>query len=396
MRGVLSGGLLAALVVLGTFPANAQEVERSGGVYHKAVCGFVAGPAARCHAHVVTDRAGRPLASPQPPIGGLAPADLRDAYKITALGSPATIVAIVDAFGYTRAEADLAVYRAQFGLPACTTANGCFKKLNQKGQQKKYPPQDIGWAQESALDLDMASTMCPGCTIYLVEAKNNSFKNLAAAVDEAAKLGAHVVSNSYGGPESKAVKKFEPSYDHVGVAVTASTGDNSYSAGPQFPATSPHVTAVGGTRLVKDGSARGWAETAWTSAGSGCSKIFAKPAWQTDPGCKRRTDADVAAVADPASGVAVYGPNNQGASTWLIFGGTSVAAPLIGGVYGANGGAVTYGSDPYAHVSALFDITSGANGSCKPPYLYLCNAGVGYDGPTGLGTPNGIAAFGAQ
>lgn len=393
MRRVILGGLLtaaaAAFLIAG---ANAQSmpVEKSGNTYHIAVCGKVYGLAARCHAHIVTDSVGHPLAHALPPIGGKTPSDLRDAYKVDASGSPSTIIAIVDAFGYDNAESDLAVYRSQFGLPACTRKNGCFKKLNQRGKQKNYPAQNLGWAQESALDLDMASAMCPNCTIYLVEADTNSFRNLGEAVNTAASLGAHVISNSYGGKEGKRVANFEPFYDHPGVAVTASTGDDGY--GVQAPADMPGVISVGGTHLIADGSNRGWSETVWRGAGSGCSKVFAKPAWQTDNGCKQRMIGDTSAVADPATGVAVYGPNNQGGSSWFVFGGTSVSAPLVGGIFGANGGAVDAASTIYANTSALFDVTSGSNGTCRKPYF--CTGEAGYDGPTGWGTPNGTAAFG--
>ncbi len=392
MNRLLSGGVFSAVIAFGFVAgANAQEVRFSGGVYHKSACNFVVGHAARCHAQIVTDHAGRAVSTDDGHgrVGGYGPADLRSAYKVTANGSSSTIIAIVDAFGYDNAEVDLGIYRAQFGLPECTTANGCFKKLNQKGKQKKYPDQNIGWAQESALDVDMASAMCPNCQIWLVESKNNSLKNLSIAVSKAGELGAHVISNSYGGGDSKGTATYEPAYNQPGVAVTVSSGDSGY--GTQFPASSDHVIAVGGTRLVHASNDRGWGETAWGGAGSGCTKRYPKPVWQTDTGCKKRTIADVSAVSDPGTGVAVYGPGSNGVSRWLIFGGTSVAAPLIGGVYGANGGSVTYGSDPYSHTANLFDVVSGSNGSCGGSYL--CTAVVGYDGPTGLGTPNGIDAF---
>jgi subtilase family serine protease len=388
-----ASGILTALVALTVASgANAQSprVERSGDTYHVAVCPPAVGAAARCHAHVVTDHAGHLIEGRYPPISGYAPADLRDAYKVSATGASSTIVAIVDAFGYDNAEADLAVYRAQWGLPACTTDNGCFKKLNQRGRQRNYPAQNIGWAQESALDLDMASAMCPNCTLYLVEATSNSFKNLGTAVNTAAALGAHVISNSYGGGEFKHATRFEPYFNHPGVAVTASTGDSGF--GVQAPADMPSVIAVGGTHLIRDTSDRGWGETVWHGAGSGCSTVFDKPVWQTDTGCSKRTIGDVSADADPATGVAVYGPNQSGISTWLKFGGTSVAAPLIGGIFGANGGTVNAASTIYANPGELFDVTSGNNGTCDP--AYLCTGEVGYDGPTGLGTPNGSGAFG--
>jgi subtilase family serine protease len=400
MRGVLSGGLLSAFVVFGlssAVTAQEQDIEHSGGVYHKAACGRAVGLVARCHARIVTDRGGVEMDGARGGrVAGYGPVDLNTAYNITTGGSSSTIVAIVDAFGYDNAEVDLGIYRTNFGLPACTTDNGCFKKLNQKGQQKKYPAQDIGWAQESALDMDMVSAMCPNCKIYLVEAKSNSLKNLAAAVAEAGHLGAHVISNSYGGGDAKGTQTFEAAFTQPGVAITASTGDHGFSAGPQYPATSPHVTAVGGTRLTRDsGSPRGFDETVWTGAGSGCSKVYAKPDWQTDKGCKKRMEADVSAEADPGTGVAVYGPRGNGVSGWLLFGGTSVAAPLVGGIYGNNGGVVTFGSDPYAHTANLNDVTTGNNGTCDAgKKAYFCNGEVGYDGPTGLGTPNGLAAFG--
>ncbi len=391
MHRVFAGGLISALAVFGLAGgANAQApvVHRSGNVYYTALCPPTVGAAARCHANVVTDHTGKAITFSQPPISGKTPAELRDAYKITAEGKGSTIVAIVDAFGYETAESDLATYRAQWGLPECTTANGCFKKLNQNGKEKNYPPQNDGWALESALDLDMASAMCPKCTLYLVEGNTNSFKSLGTAVNTAAALGAHVISNSYGAEEGRYAKKFEVYYNHPGVAVTASTGDSGY--GVQTPADFPEVIAVGGTHLVADGSDRGWSETVWAGAGSGCSK-FDKPAWQTDTGCKHRSVADVSAVADPATGVAVF---FKGA--WHQVGGTSVSAPLIGGIFGANGGSVDAASTIYAHKGKLFDVTTGNNGTCgtREKRQYLCNGEPGYDGPTGLGTPNGTAAFG--
>jgi subtilase family serine protease len=393
--GRVLGAALAGFLALGVGSVASgqalQAVERSGNTFHVAVCPGPAAPGtARCHAHVVTDRAGNPFASATPNVtpAGLGPAQLRDAYKLTGTGSSAVTVAIVDAYGYDNAEADLAVYRAQFGLPACTTANGCFKKVNQQGVQGNYPRQDTGWAQETALDLDMVSATCPNCKILLVEATSATFANLATAENVAASLGAHVISNSYGGGETSS-SPYEGAYNHPGVAITVSSGDSGY--GVQFPASSPHVTAVGGTSLRQAANTRGWSETAWSGAGSGCSSVYQKPTWQTDALCTMRMEADVSAVADPNTGVAVYGPTNPKSSAWLVFGGTSVAAPLVGGVYGVNGGGVTFGSDPYSHVSALFDVVSGSNGSCGG--TYFCTSIAGYDGPTGLGTPNGSTAF---
>ena len=389
--------LLSVAIVLGwTEAASAQVVEHSGNVFHVAVCARTNRPGtARCHAHVVTDQGGRHLtnrfqrnAAARLVPSGYSPADLRSAYKISAGGAPTTIVAIVDAYGYNNAEADLGVYRSTYALPACTTGNGCFTKYNQSGQQGPYPTQDVGWAQETALDLDMVSAMCPNCKIILVEANSTSFGDLAAAVNTAAALGAHVISNSYGGGE-RGTQGVEAAYNHPGVAVTVSSGDSGF--GVQFPASSPHVVAVGGTSLFRAGNARGWSESAWNGAGSGCSTLYAKPTWQKDPLCTKRMVADVSAIADPNTGVAVYGPVSGTSSAWQVYGGTSVAAPLIGGIYGVRADTVTYGSNPYAGAIHLFDVTTGSNGKCGR--TYFCTAGPGYDGPTGLGTPTTSFAF---
>ncbi len=356
----------------------------AGGGGHAAVCAPGSAEVV-CHARVVVDPSGAPVGKSSP--SGLNPKDLRSAYSITGSGSSSTVIAIVDAYGYPNAETDLAVYRAQFGLPACTSANGCFRKVDQTGGMN-YPRTDTGWSQETALDLDMASAMCPGCSLLLVEASSATNADLSAAVDTAAALGASAISNSYGGNETGAAS-YDTHYTHPGIAITASSGDNGY--GVEFPASSPHVTAVGGTSLAKANNSRGWSETAWSGAGSGCSTVFAKPSWQKDAGCSMRTVADVSAIADPNTGVSVYGPANHKGSAWMVFGGTSVAAPLVAGVYAVAGGSATYGSDPYAHASSLYDVTSGSNGSCGG--TYLCTAQQGYDGPTGLGTPNGTTAF---
>jgi len=236
----------------------------------------------------------------------------------------------------------------------------------------------------------MVSAICPNCHILLVEASSNSFANLSTAVDTAARLGANAISNSYGGSEYSSETSDQTHYNHPGIAITVSSGDNGY--GVEFPAASQYVTAVGGTSLKRSGSS--WSETVWSGAGSGCSAYIAKPSWQTDSGCSKRTVADVSAVADPNTGVAVYDSlRYQGRSGWLVFGGTSVAAPIIAGVYALAGNAssVTYGSFPYSHTSSLHDVTSGSNGSCGSSYL--CTGKTGYDGPTGLGTPNGTGGF---
>jgi hypothetical protein len=323
---------------------------------------------------------------------GYGPVDLRSAYDLpSATAGAGQTVAIVDAYDDPTAEADLAVYRAQYGLPACGTANGCFEKVDQEGQQSGYPATDSGWQTEESLDLDMVSAICPNCRILLVEADDNTIQNLGAAVNEAVALGARYVSNSYGEAELPGDAGWDTQfYDHPGVAITASSGDTGYGVG--YPAASQYVTAVGGTTLTQDTAApRGWTETAWSSAGSGCSADDAKPWWQTDTGCLTRSVADVSADANPNTAVAIY---DGGAGGWGLVGGTSVASPIIASVY-ALAGPPAAGTDPasypYDHPSALNDVTAGSNGKCDP--AYLCTVGQGYDGPTGLGTPDGVGAF---
>ncbi|SES49138.1 Kelch motif-containing protein [Streptomyces sp. yr375] len=332
----------------------------------------------------------QPLLAP----AGLGPADLQSAYDLPsdAAGSGAT-VAVVDAYDNPHAEADLATYRSQFGLPPCTTANGCFRKTDQRGGTD-YPQPDAGWAAEIALDLDMVSAVCPRCAILLVEADGPDIDSLGTAENTAVALGATYVSNSWGASENAVGDVSGDAYfKHPGVAITFSTGDFGYGFGPSFPATLPYVTAVGGTSLSRDGgSARGWSETAWTGAGSGCSAHQVKPSFQTDRGCAKRAESDVSAVADPNTGVSVYNTYEDGG--WGVYGGTSASAPIIAATYALAGapGKTTYpAAYPYAHTGALNDVTTGTNGTCSP--AYLCTSGTGYDGPTGLGTPDGTAAF---
>lgn len=390
--------LVTAFALTGASAVNAAgPVERgNGNTFHQAVCARGIGQGeARCFAEMRTDARGNPFQGKAPTAGpnvtpsGLAPADLRSAYVVSGTGGSGRIIAIVDANGYPNAEADLAVYRAQYGLPPCTTANGCFIKLDQNGGTN-YPRYNSGWAQEQALDLDMASAMCQDCKIMLVQASSASLANLAAAVNTAAARGAFVISNSYGGGETGSAT-YEAAYNHPGIAITVSTGDSGYGA--QFPATSNHVIAVGGTNLKRASNARGWDEVAWTSGGSGCSSVYSKPAYQSDPLCTNRMEADISAVADPATGVAVYGPTGRGSqSGWLVFGGTSASAPIIGGMYGVTGKVASAASTIYADAATGFnDITSGSNGSCGG--TYFCTTAVGYDGPTGRGTPKGAAGL---
>lgn len=330
--------------------------------------------------------------SPNALPAGFGPADLRSAYNLTTSGSADTTVAIVVAYDAPTAEADLAVYRSTYGLPPCTTANGCFRKVNQNGQASPLPAANPGWAGEAALDIQMVSAICPNCRILLVEGDQPFISNLGTAVNTAVAMGAKFVSNSYGRTEGSSANSFDNQYyNKPGVLITAASGDDGFQN--LYPASGKGVTAVGGTSLTRDTSARGWSETAWSGAGSACSNVIAKPAFQVglNTGCARRAVADVAAVADPQTGVAVY--QTFGADGWVIYGGTSAAAPIIAAVYALAGNpraSDSPNSYPYARLGALNDVRSGTNGSCGAP---LCTAGTGYDGPTGLGTPQGISAF---
>ncbi len=386
---LISGGAMTALAnTAAASPVVRQTAPIPPGLHAVQVCGRMPADEAHCMSLVMVDAHGRMFNSPAP--SGLGPADLQDAYKLpSATEGKGMKVALVDAYDDPNAEADLAVYRSTFGLPPCTTQNGCFKKVSQRGDTN-YPPPNSGWALEISLDLDMVSAICPKCHILLVEADGGQIGNLGHAVNTAVRMGADAVSNSYGNRDKPRNAKLDERYfDHPGVAITVASGDWGYQNYRNFPAQSEFVTSVGGTALTRSQNGRGWTETAWSGTGSGCGTFAPKPAWQTDTGCANRSYTDVAAVASPGTGVAVYDSYPSG--TWHVVGGTSASSPIIAGVYALAGANVQYGSRVYMNPGKLFDVTSGSNGTCSPKYL--CTAGAGYDGPTGLGTPNGIGDF---
>ena len=352
-------------------------------------------------------------------VPGYGPVGLQSAYKIAAAAASkgrGVTVAIVDAFNDPHAASDLAAYRAHFRLGRCGTTHHCLRIVNEYGNASPLPHANGMWAAEESLDLDMVSAVCPRCHILLVEATNNSTHNLGRAENTAIRLGAKYVSNSWSGPEFPGQDFFDRFFIHPGAVIDVAAGDNAYTSGQgagfapaQYPTDLQFVTAVGGTTLRHASNVRGWSETAWGTAsglsgtGSGCSVIEAKPSWQTadgsEPnGCLNRTGNDVAAVANPNTGVAVYDtyPSPVTARGWNEGGGTSASTPIITAVYALAGTPTprTYPAQyPYLHTSALFDVRSGATGTCEPNRKYLCNAEPGYDGPTGLGTPDGTAAF---
>jgi Putative Ig domain len=337
---------------------------------------------------------------PAIPAGvGYGPSQLQSAYNLTAASAAngaGRTIAIVDAYDDPTAASDLAAYRSAAGLPAVPR----FAKLNQNGQASPLPsPAPLGddWTLEESLDLDMASAICPLCNIVLIEANNDASNGLFVAENTAASMAGYI-SNSWGGGESATDTTLDSSYfNHPGDVITASAGDSDF--GVIYPAASPNVVSVGGTRLSTAANSRGWTESVWNSApgegtGSGCSAVEPRPSWQTAlglPGCSRRIDNDVAADADPATGVAVYDTSN-GNGGWNEVGGTSASSPMLAAMFALAGKpGNTPAQDIYTHTGNFFDVTSGNDGSCSP--AYLCTAQAGYDGPTGIGTPNGIAGL---
>jgi subtilase family serine protease len=363
--------------------AAASSSSSSAGLSFKQACAQVRTGYASCLAFVSTKSIAAPakvqagVASPQAKAPGgsipYSPASLHTAYSLPTTASGTPTVAIVDAYNDPNAESDLAVYRSNYGLSACTTANGCFKKVSQTGGTS-YPTSDAGWSEEISLDLDMVSAICQNCHILLVEASSASFANLGTAVNEAASLGANTISNSYGtvGDVSGESSYCSSYYSHSNVVITASAGDSGPAA--SFPAVCPSVVGIGGTSLSTSGT-----ETVWSDSGGGCSSTIAKPSWQssTVTGCSRKAVADVSAVADPNTGVAVYDTYQE--SGWLQFGGTSVSSPIIASVYAlAGGGSTNAASIPWA------DYTSGCLNTV---------GGKTYSYQGGLGSPNGISCF---
>jgi subtilase family serine protease len=341
----------------------------------KRVCPAVPAGYMQCDALILTHQV-------TPLVAGWQPSAFQSRYNLPSSSKGSgQIVAIVDAYDNPNASSDLATYRSEFGLG---TAN--FFKYNQTGQQSNYPSGNKGWGLEEDLDIEMVSAVCPSCTIYLVEANSNNTGDLTTAEAEAVTLGAHIISNSWGGGGGISVSQF----DSPGVEYLASSGDDGY--GTQFPAELPTVVAVGGTTLTKSASGK-WSEAAWRDTGSGCATGQQKPSWQHDSGCSGRTENDISAV---AFDVAEYDSYQYGG--WLTIGGTSVSSPMMAGVFGLAGNASSLDAaksfwtlKKKQYKKELHDITTGDNGSCSPSYL--CTAGKGYDGPTGWGTPNGIKAF---
>jgi subtilase family serine protease len=374
---------VGAAVVVSAFVLTASGGAANANANYHAVCPAAVVGTARCHADVVTDRNGNPAASTSPT--GLSPATVKSVYNFpTSLTAGAgKTVAIVDAYDDPTAESDLAVFSSQFGLPPCTTANGCFHKVNQTGGSS-YPRKDSGWALEISLDVQWAHAIAPGAHILLVEASSNSFTNLLAAEDYA-KTHAQYVSNSWGASEFSSESSYDSHFSQSGVSFFVSSGDAGTPA--EYPSASPNVVSVGGTTLHFDRSGNFTSETGWSGSGGGCSAYENATSAQSgfsqygqvNCGGKRATP-DVSLDADPSSGVSVYDTTRyQGQQGWFQVGGTSASSPMWAG-RSAVAGAVVNSAYVYGNNITFRDITSGNNGA---------SALVGFDLVTGRGSWTG-------
>jgi subtilase family serine protease len=368
--------VVAVLVVVlsaGSFGAAAAGAANG---HSHAVC-QTSHNAASCSSLVVTDAHGKPNATTAPT--GLSPAMIKTVYGFptaTTAGAGKTI-AIVDAYNDPTAESDLGVFSQAFGLPACTTANGCFSKVNQTGGST-YPATNAGWALEISLDIQWAHAIAPGAKILLVEASSNSFANLLAAEDYA-KTHAQYVSNSWGGSEFSGENSFDSHFVQNGVSFFVSAGDAGLPA--EYPSTSPNVISVGGTTLHFNGAGAFTSETGWTDGGGGCSAYEAAPSAQSgfagyaQAGCApgRRATPDVSLDADPASGVSVYDSTPyQQQQGWFTVGGTSASSPMWA-ARSADLGQVVDAAYVYGNAIPFRDIVSGNNGAACLVGYDLCS-----------------------
>jgi subtilase family protein len=325
---------------------------------------------------------------------------LERAYRLPVSRNSRQTIAVSIAGRTPKLARYLKIYREHYGLPPCGTASGCLRIVNQHGKAKPPAPNATGsgWDLEVTLDVSMISAACPHCKILVVEASSTSDGDLGQTDSTAARLGAAVISNSYGQRENGQAMGFKHDYLHHGHMTVVSSGDSGYDAA-SFPANLAGVTAVGGTELRRAHNHRGFTEQVWNdpnlfaAASSGCSAYVGKPAWQHDAHCPGRTVADVSAI---AADVPIF---NAAWGGWITVAGTSAAAPFISGVYGLAGNARHLTPRHlYTHRGHLFDITHGNNALTGTPLAlcgrdYLCVARKGYDAPTGLGTPNGIGGF---
>ena len=378
----------------------------AGRVRSKDVCPVDAHGRRLCDLKLITDETGQIKSSGLP--GGYGPSDLQSAYGLPASGGAGKIVAIWGAQAdYPNAESDLSVYRSTFGLPPCTSASGCFTKIDASGGTNYPPPGQDSWIFETAVDLQAVSAACPLCHIVLVEGGDLGTA-LATVISEGA--SAFSCSWTYGGNnascQSSGFDADTAPLASAGILVAAATGDIGYDSGDTYPAECTGVLAVGGTSLTTANDARGWTESAWSFGSSQCSASVPKPSWQRDTGCATRMLADVSAAADGPAGLAVYFTQSAPAgdtfpSGWVGAEGTSFATPFVAAAFTALGIANGQFSPAWvwSNAAAFYDVTTGNDiptsgsfvGACDSVPSSFCTAGPGYDGPTGWGTPNGGA-----
>ncbi|QMU77389.1 S8 family serine peptidase [Streptacidiphilus sp. PB12-B1b] len=377
----------------------------------------------RCMAQIVTVAPGSTKALTTSTPAGYGAADFAAAYNLPGpTVGPANTIAILDEGAYPTLEADLGAYRAQYGLPACTAANGCFKQVNEHGgaplaagttaDQKAFD-EEVG--VETSLDVDMASAACPTCHILeitvnrdITSSEDQAAEDFGVAMDTAASLGASAASVSYQFDPDATLDLGTAARDfyHPGMAITASSGDGGFEGTPSgWPQNLPTVTSVGGTSLFRSPGAghNGYTETAWDGSGSGCAAelppALGQPSDIAAVCAGHRADSDVSADADPTTGAAIYdtyAPSSGEPYGWIVVGGTSESSPFIAGVY-ARGGNLADVEGPntlYADPSSAFnDVAIGQNAPTNSGCAVLCTTGTGWDGPTGLGSPNGLAGF---
>jgi subtilase family serine protease len=335
-----------------------------------------------------------------PPTSAFTPTQIRHAYgfdKVANQGAGQTI-GIVDAYDDANAETDLAVFSKKFGLPACSTANGCFLKVYQTSRK---PAANANWAVEVSLDVQWAHAIAPQAKIVLVEASTNNLSDLLASVDVAVRHGASAVSMSWTSGEISGERNLDNHFVSSGVTFVAASGDTGF--GVAYPAASPDVVAVGGTSLQLDSKGNYSSETAWSGSGGGQSIYEFEPLMQAqfpipDDSRGMRGTPDVAYNSNPGTGYAIYDSVGiSGATGWFQVGGTSAAAPQWAALVviansmravqrktnltSANG--ALYTSAKGRQVNNFNAVVSGTNGSCGQ----MCDAGAGFDYVTGLGTP---------
>ncbi|HET9721842.1 MAG TPA: hypothetical protein VFP32_02320 [Candidatus Saccharimonadales bacterium] len=370
---------------------------------------------ARCMAEISTNSSGQPLASASPAVSGYGSVQFHTAYQLpcTPGGAVASVcsapgsfgpqtIAIVDAGNFSSDVAGLNTslqnYDQNYGLPACSTSNGCLKVVNQSGAASPLPA-DAGWSDEIALDVEVAHMICQTCKIILVEADDANLTSMAAADATAASFNPTSISNSWGSDTDD--PSLDGDFNYPGIAVVAATGDNgTVSSGASWPSDNPNVVAVSGTTLQLFGDNTWAGETVWSGSGGGCSDYYSAPSWQSSlsnwaqNGCGSfRAFGDVSAAADPNTGAAI-----NVNSTWYQVGGTSLATPIIASIFALTGGVpsgTVASTVPYTRFSGtnFHDVTTGSD--CVGANTTHCNAAIGFDTPSGLGTPNGLNGFAA-